>query len=438
MFYSLKLFLKRIIPRKFVLAVHKLRGMAAAFYFGFPAGKLRVIGVAGTKGKTTTANLITRVLERAGHKVAMFSTANMRLAGKESPNTEKLTTPSPFFLQKFLREAVKKSCDYAVLEVSSHALIQHRLYGIDFSKIVITNLMPDHLDYHKDAAEYRDIHLKMIGSKTEAAIMNGEDKEISNVKFQMSNQTQIPNVKILSFGLNSDNDLRGYDIQLNSNCVGFKAEYKNNYLGDFILNIPGKFNVYNSLAAISLGLSEDIEPDKIKKALICVRGVPGRLENIKVSDKQDFEVIVDYAHSPDSLKNVYEAVKPYVKNRLIAVLGGTGDRDKTYRSRGGALADQFADVVIITNEDPYSEDPEDIMDQALSGVKNKILEENLFRILDRKEAIAKAVDLAQKGDTVLITGKGSEQFMIWGEKRIPWDDREAAREALREKFKNNG
>lgn len=264
------------------------------------------------------------------------------------------------------------------------------------------------------------------------------------------------NLKILNFGLENNNDLRGYDIQLNSNCVGFKAEYFKKQLGNFVLNIPGKFNVYNSLAAISFGLSEGIEPDKIKKALICVRGVPGRLEKIKVSDKQDFTVIVDYAHSPDSLKNVYEAIKPYVKNRLIAVLGGTGDRDKTYRARGGALADQFADIVIITNEDPYSEDPEAIMDQVLSGIKNKKLGlpceiipsnsgfpqsgisqgKNLFRILDRKEAIAKAVGLAQKGDTILITGKGSEQFMIWGEKRIPWDDRVVAREALKEKFKS--
>ncbi|MBU3924584.1 UDP-N-acetylmuramoyl-L-alanyl-D-glutamate--2,6-diaminopimelate ligase [Patescibacteria group bacterium] len=433
MFYGLKLFLKKIIPREFILWTHKLRGMAAAYWFGFPARKLRVIGVAGTKGKTTTVNLITRVLERAGHKAAMFSTANMRLAGEESPNTEKLTTPSPFFLQKFLREAVKKNCDYAVIEVSSHALVQYRLWGIDFAKAVITNLMPDHLDYHKDAAEYRDIHLRMIGYKTDAVIVNGDEAE--SQKLKVKSQKCNSKVKIMNFGLREGDDLRGYDIQLNSNCVGFKAEYKNNYLGDFILNIPGKFNVYNSLAAVSLGVSEGIEPDKIRKALICVRGVPGRLENIKVSDAQDFTVIVDYAHSPDSLKNVYEAIKPYVKNRLIAVLGGTGDRDKTYRSRAGALADQFADIVIATNEDPYSEDPEAIMDQVLSGIKNKKMGKNLFRILDRKEAIAKAVGLAQKGDTILITGKGSEQFMIWGEKKIPWDDREAAREALKEKFK---
>ena len=160
-----------------------------------------------------------------------------------------------------------------------------------------------------------------------------------------------------------------------------------------------------------------------------MRDIPGRLE--KIDEGQNFEVIVDYAHSPDSLKNVYDAVKPYVKNKIIAVLGGTGDRDKTYRSKAGAIADEFADIVIITNEDPYSEDPEKIIDQVMSGIKNKELNKNLFRISDRKEAIKKAIALADNNDLVIITGKGAEQFMICGNKKIPWDDREIAREAIK-------
>ncbi len=457
MFYNLKLSLKKIIPRGFILWTHKARAIAAAFYYGFPARNLRVIGIAGTKGKTTTTNLITHILEDSGHKVAMFSTANMRLAGEESPNTEKLTTPSPFFLQGFLRKAVKKGCDYAVIEVSSHALIQNRLYGIDFAKAVITNLMPDHLDYHKDADEYRDVHLRIIGPKMEEVIINGEETE--SLKFKVQSEKlnlEYLNFKIISFGLNSNNNVRGLDVQLNSGSVKFKVEYLKTQLGspceiprtgniasdeiislgEFILNIPGKFSVYNALAAITLGVSENLEPDKIRKILARVVGVPGRLENIKVSDSQDFAVIVDYAHSPDSLKAVYEAIKPGVKNRLIAILGGTGDRDKTYRARAGALADKIADIVIVTNEDPYSEDPEAIMDQVLSGIKSKVLGNNLFRILDRREAIRKAVNLAQKDDVILITGKGSEQFMVWGDKKIPWDDREAAKEVLKGRFKN--
>ncbi len=451
MLYGLKLFLKKLLPYSFVLFIHKLRAGTAAFYYGFPGKRIKVIGVTGTKGKTTTANLITSILERAGHKVAMFSTANMKMAGEESPNTVKLTTPSPFFLQKFLAEAVRKKCDWAVIEVSSHALKQHRLCGVDFKTVVITNLMPDHLDYHKDAAEYRDIHLKMIGPKTEAVIINGEDEQITNLIRQLADKAK--NFKIISFGL-SNNNLRGYGVQLNSGSVKFKVEYRQkdlgspreiplcgNFasgeiisLGEFALKIPGKFNVYNALAAIAVGLSADIDPQKIKNALEKTKSIPGRMERIFAGEKQDFEVIVDYAHSPDSLKAVYEAVKPYVKNRLIAVLGGTGDRDKTYRAKAGALADQFSDIVIVTNEDPYSEDPEDIMEQVINGIKNKILGKNLFRILDRKEAIANAVGLAQKGDTILITGKGAEQFMIWGEEKIPWDDRKIAKQALEKRF----
>lgn len=455
MFYNLKVSIKRMIPRGFILWTHKVRGIAAAFYYGFPARKLRVIGVAGTKGKTTTANLISHILEKSGHKVAMFSTANMRMAGKESPNTEKLTSPSPFFLQKFLLTAVEEGCDYAVIEISSHAIVQSRIYGIDFAKVIITNLMPDHLDYHKDANEYRDVHLEIIGPKTEVIIINEEDEQNKNLIRQWAEYSKRRDIGFVRFGLEDKADLRAQNIQLNGDSVKFNVEYhkmsgeiilnnpkflqsrisQEKELGEFVLNIPGNFSVYNALAAISAGVSEGIEPEKIKKALISVRGVPGRLENIKISEKQDFSVIVDYAHSPDSLKAVYEAIKPSVRGRLIAVLGGTGDRDKTYRAKGGALADQFAEIVIVTNEDPYSEDPEEIMDQVLSGIKNKKMGENLFRILDRKEAIKKAVDLAIKDDVILITGKGSEQFMVCGEKRIPWDDREVARDALNEKFR---
>lgn len=452
MVYKIKLFLKKIIPRRTVLAMHKMRAVVAAFYYGFPARKLRVIAVAGTKGKTTTANLITHILEGTGNRVAMFSTANMRVNGEEFSNTEKLTTPSPFFLQKFLRDAVKKECDYAVIEVSSHALMQSRLYGIDFAKVIITNLMPDHLDYHKDADEYRDVHLKMIESKTEALIINGDDEQSKNLIRQWVEAPKRKDIKLLRFGLEDRDDVIGRGVQLASGGVKFNVEYKDvvaeikvvqnakftqegKDLGEFVLNIPGKFSVYNALGAIAFGVSENINLDRIKKAMIFVRGVPGRLENIKVSEKQDFELIVDYAHSPDSLRNVYEAIKPYVKKRLIAVLGGTGDRDKTYRSRGGALADKFADIVIITNEDPYSENPEDIMEQVLSGIKNKKMNHNLFRILDRRQAIKKAVDMAMAGDVVLVTGKGSEQFMVWSDKKIPWDDREVAKEALKGKFK---
>ena len=312
MLYDLKMQIKKMFPRSFVLWTHKTRGVAAAFYYGFPAGKLRVIGVAGTKGTTILQTWSLNFWKNPGHKVAMFSTANMRLDGKESPNTEKLTTPSPFFLQKFLSDAVGKGCDYAVIEVSSHALIQSRLYGINFHKAVITNLMPDHLDYHKDSDEYRDVHLQMIGPKTEEIMINGEDEQAQRLIRQWADSPKDQEAKIMNFGLRNSDDLQASDIELNSG-VKFNVKFQGKDLGGFILNIPGKFSVYNALGSISLGLSEGIEPDKIRKALISVIGIFGRLESIKVSEAQDFSVIVDYAHSPNSLKAVYEAIKPSVK-----------------------------------------------------------------------------------------------------------------------------
>lgn len=433
MLYKAKNVLRKITPPKIISTTHKARAMAAAYRYHFPAQKLTVIGVAGTKGKTTTTNLVTHILEEAGYRVAMFSTANLRLNGKEELNMVKLTTPSPFFLSKFLARAVEEKCEYAVIEVSSHALHQYRLYGMDFKVIVVTNLMADHLDYHKTADNYRDIHLKMIGPKTETVIINGEEPESRNLREKI--EKNFPNVKIVKFGIEKNNDLIAANAELAKGEINFEAISEGKNLGGFSLKIPGKFTIYNALGAIGAGVSAGVDVEKIKTALEKVAGVPGRLESVKVSDKQGFEVIVDYAHSPDSIKNVYEAIRPYVIGRMIAVLGGTGDRDKTYRAKVGALADQFADMVVITNEDPYSEDAESIMDQVLAGVKNKKMGEDLFRILDRKEAIRKAVEIARAGDLIMITGKGAEQFMIWGEKKIPWDDRNVAREVLKERFK---
>jgi len=229
-------------------------------------------------------------------------------------------------------------------------------------------------------------------------------------------------------GVNDAKLIRAEDINLTETETEFNIKTDKGQLA-IKLSLIGEFNVYNSLAATAVGLAENVKPVVIKKALESIKNIPGRLE--KIDEGQDFDVIVDYAHSPDSLTKVYEVVKPYVKNRMIAVLGGTGDRDKTYRAKMGVIAEEYADIVVITNEDPYSEDPEDIMDQVLSGIENKILNKNLFRISDRKEAIKKAISIAESGDLVIITGKGAEQFMICGEKKIPWDDREVVREMIR-------
>lgn len=395
--------------------------------YGFPGKKIRAIGVAGTKGKTTTSNMIAGILEEGGHKVAMLSTANFQIGEKKWLNDVKLTTTSPFYFQKFLAKAVKEKCDCAIVEISSHGLIQYRHWGVPYKTVVLTNMMSDHLDYHKTYENYKYSHNALITPDLENIIINYDDENLrsfldysapNKCAFSLKGYKEIEKAKLI----------KAEKIVLGEGGAEFDI-VNGEERKTIKLPLIGEFNIYNSLAAACVGLAEGISLEKIKQALESIKNIPGRLE--KIDEGQDFEVIVDYAHSPDSLKTVYSAVKPAVKNKMIAVLGGTGDRDKTYRAKGGAIADEYADIIIATNEDPYGEDPEDIIDQVLSGIKNKKPDENLFRISDRKEAIEKAINMANEGDLVIITGKGAEQFMICGEKKIPWDDREIARGFLR-------
>jgi UDP-N-acetylmuramoyl-L-alanyl-D-glutamate--2,6-diaminopimelate ligase len=430
MFYKLKQILRKIIPYKFILFTHLMRAYLAVLIYGFPGRKIRAIGVAGTKGKTTTVNMIARILEEDGRKVAMLSTANFQIGEKKWLNDVKLTTTSPFYFQKFLKRAVKEKCDYVVVEISSHGLTQYRHLGVPYKTVVLTNMMSDHLDYHKTFENYRDSHNALITRNLENLIINYDDENlrsflefdaIKKYAFSLKSYKEIQGANLVKA---EDLDLRGEGSKFVISGRGEKQEVN--------LPLAGEFNVYNALAAVSTGLAEGINLKIAKKALESIQSIPGRLE--KIDEGQCFDVIVDYAHSPDSLESVYRTVKPYVENKMIAVLGGTGDRDKTYRAKMGALAGEYADLVIITNEDPYSEDPEEIVDQVMSGVRNKTLERDLFKILDRGKAIQKAVDMAGGGDLVIITGKGAEQFMICGDKKIPWDDRKVVREALRNKY----
>ncbi|MCK5413171.1 MAG: UDP-N-acetylmuramoyl-L-alanyl-D-glutamate--2,6-diaminopimelate ligase [Candidatus Pacebacteria bacterium] len=431
MLYRIKQKLRKVVPYNFILFTHKLRVVLAVLMYSSPKRKIRIIGVAGTKGKTTTTNMIVRVLEEGGYKVAMLSTANFQIGEKKWLNDRKLTSTTSFYLQKFLKKAVKEKCDYAIVEISSHGLVQFRHWGVKYKTVVLTNMMSDHLDYHKTYKNYKNSHDALMTKDLENIIINYDDEDLRSFLnfegpkkyvFSLKDYKEIENAKLI----------KAEDIISKKGGLEFAIKTDK---GKMPVQLPliGEFNIYNSLAATAVGLAENIKPLAIKKALESIKNIPGRLE--KIQEGQDFEIIVDYAHSPDSLKKVYEAVKPTVQKRMIAVLGGTGDRDKTYRAKGGELADKYADIVIITNEDPYSEDLEEIIDQVVVGVKNKITEKTFFRISDRKEAIQKAINIAQKDDLVIITGKGAEQFMICGEEKIPWDDREITREALSNRIK---
>lgn len=429
MSYAVKNALRQIVPYSLILFVHKFKAVYASYRYGFPARRLKVIAVAGTKGKTTTTNMIARILEGSGHKVAMLSTANFQIDKKKWLNDVKLTTPSAAYVQDFLNKAVAAGCEYAILEASSHGMVQSRYWGIDFQTVVITNLTSDHLDYHKTFENYKSAHYGLVGDKTKNLVINYDEP---NTREMLSRPGKFEKI---AFALQDVSRLDGVslaraeDIKLGEDASSFKLRLRDKEY-EIVLPLMGEFNVYNALGAILACQAEGVAMEEIVKNLAVVGNIPGRLE--KIEEGQDFEVVVDYAHSPESLEKVYGVLRPHVRGRMIAILGGTGDRDKTYRARGGHLAEKFADIVIVTNEDPYSEKVEDIIDQVMSGIRHKKLGENLFRISDRKEAMKKAFELARKDDLVVITGKGCEQFMIFGDKKIPWDDREVARELLKE------
>ncbi|MFC1651619.1 Mur ligase family protein [Patescibacteria group bacterium] len=453
--------LKKLIPKPLLLFYHKLVGLLAAFTYRFPGRKLKIIGVTGTNGKTTTLNLIAKILEEHGKKVGMISTAIMKVGEKSWLNESKMTSLDPFSLNKFLRKLKRKRIPYALLEVSSHALEQSRFLGVPFDVGVFTNLSPEHLDYHKDLDEYREAKEKLFynvqdskqkPNTPKALIINGDDESFEYfnryqadrkytyeildkerkevVKYKRGKKPLNQEQKIKFPTTEGEDLLIAKDIKLEPNKTTFNLETKE-FNGKITTHLSGIFNIQNTLAAIAVGLSQNIPLTTIQKALMKIKGVPGRLETIE--NNKDITIIVDYAHTPDALRNVYATIKPLIKNRLITVLGACGDRDKTKRPKLGSLAALYADFVIIADEDPYTEDPAKIRAEVIDGVVkgNKEENKNFWEIANRKKAIQFALKKARKGDVVMITGKGCEQLMIKGKKKIPWDDRKVVREALK-------
>jgi len=451
--------MKNLIPQSIKNIYHLLQAALANVWFGFPSKKLKVIGVTGTNGKTTTVQMIAKILEEAGFRVAVASTINFKIGEKEWVNDMKLTTFSSFRLQDFLRKATRAGCEYAVVEVTSHALDQYRVWGVDFDVAVITNVTREHLDYHGTIEEYRQVKEKLFGklarlhryakhcgqgkSGKSVAIVNlnmadaeeflkypagekyGYAVKISNFKFKISNQFQNLNFKTV-FAENIELNIQNTRYQIPASPAGGQDT-------SFQINLPGEFNVENALAATCVGLSQGISLEEISQALAKIKGIPGRMERIE-NDRR-LEIIVDYAVTPDSLQKLYDYVSKLKKenSRIIAVFGACGERDRGKRPIMGKIVAKIADFCIITNEDPYKEDPQQIIDEVFEGV-SKYRRENMnaWRILDRREAIKKALELARADDIVVVTGKGAEETMAVGNERIPWNDPRAIREVLSE------
>ncbi|MDP3991147.1 MAG: UDP-N-acetylmuramoyl-L-alanyl-D-glutamate--2,6-diaminopimelate ligase [Candidatus Nealsonbacteria bacterium] len=405
----MKSLIKKFIPSFLLSFYHLFLAFLGAVIYGFPSKKIKVIGVTGTNGKTTVVDLTTHILEKAGYKVASLSSIKFKIAEKERKNVLKMTMPGRLQIQKFLREAVNNKCQYLVLEVTSEGIKQHRHRFIDFQAAVFTNLTPEHIEAHGGFENYKKAKGKLFQTVKGIHIINIDDE---NAQYYL----QFKAKKKYTYGFDKG-DINNKDIALN-------------------LQLPAKFNIYNALAAICLGLSQGISLAVCKKAVQGVKGVPGRMEEVISTP---FKVVVDYAFTPNALEKVYQTLKPENARRrdksllrpslrlgqLICVLGACGGgRDKWKRPVLGKIASKYCDEVIITNEDPYDEDPMKIIQEVAEGAGNKAK-----KIIDRREAISKALKIASPNDVIVITGKGSESLMcVAGGKKIPWDDREAVKE----------
>ena len=402
--------IKKIVPKFVISWYHLFLSFLGALRYGFPAKKMKVIGITGTNGKSTTIDLAHLVLEKTGKKVASASSIRFKIGQDWEENKLKMTMPGRFYLQRFLKKALIKGCKYVIIEVTSEGVLQHRHRFIDFDIAIFTNLSKEHIERHGSYEKYREAKGKFFKGVRGLHILNMDDENIGYF-------SQFLAEKKIGYSISekSSNSLVvAKKVQVLQKGVSF---YINDIL--FNLNLIGKFNVYNALAAICLGLDQEVSLNDCKDAIEKAQGIPGRMEEIYLGP---FRVIVDYAFTPNALKKVYETLK--TNSDIVCVLGACGGgRDKWKRKVLGGIASEYCRKVIITNEDPYDEDPMAIIEQVAEGVLNPI------KILDRREAIKKALEVAQKGDVVVITGKGCEPWIcVEKGKKIPWDDRKVVRE----------
>jgi UDP-N-acetylmuramoyl-L-alanyl-D-glutamate--2,6-diaminopimelate ligase len=411
--------------------------LAAAFE-GFPAKELRVIGVTGTDGKTTTVNLIWSVLRAAGHTAGLISSVNALIGDSFHDTGLHTTTPNALEVQKYLSHMMAAGAEYAVLEATSHGLAQHRVTACEFDVAVVTNITHEHLDYHGTFEEYREAKASLFRSLTtsarkpdtpKVAVLNVDDPSFAYLK-------DIPADERLTYGLNGGAQVSAGGLTLSPSGVSFTALTPQ---GDFpiAMRLVGRFNVYNALASIAVGLSQKIPVAQIQQGIEEVRQLTGRMESVELG--QPFQVIIDFAHTANSLHSALEAAREMAQGQIVVVFGCAGLRDREKRPVMGEIAGRLADRIVITAEDPRTEDLDQIMAQIAEGCEKAGRREGVdyWRMGDRGEAIRFAVDMAEEGDLVLVAGKGHEKSMCFGTKEHPWSDHEALREALSRRLERN-
>jgi UDP-N-acetylmuramoyl-L-alanyl-D-glutamate--2,6-diaminopimelate ligase len=434
--------LKQLAPEPVKQAWHYALARAAAVVYRHPSERLIVFGVTGTNGKSSTVQFMGQMLEAMGEKVGYTTTAGFRVAGHDIENKMKMTMPGRMYLQQLLKRMVREGCRYAIVETSSQGVAQYRHLGVNYDLVVFTNLTPEHIEAHGGFENYKAAkgalfaHLaagrrKQLGGRMipKTSVVNADSEHADYfagfpvdevVRFSLEGKGDV-NVEVEKWGA------EGAVVKLHDDASG---EAK------FTIPLMGEFQVQNVVGAVTALLAAGFELGRVAKAVAELQPVPGRLERIALG--QPFEVIVDYAYEPAALEALFKAVAPLKSKRLIGVHGSAGGgRDLARRPLIGALAAAHESIVIVTNEDPYDENPLEIIEQVAEGARQagKVEDKDLFLIESRKEAIRKAIDLAKPGDTVLITGKGSEPVMaVAGGKKIPWDDRKEARAAIKARF----
>ncbi len=473
--YKTKKFLSKKILKRFLPAYHYLWGKLSALYFKSPSQKLIVVGITGTTGKTTSVYIMAQMLRGCGFKVGYTSTAMFSDGSSDWLNDKKMTMLGRGFTQKMLRKMVKNKCQYAIVETTSEGVRQFRHKSINYDILVFTGLYPEHIESHGSFDKYKSAkqqlfkHLKACSLKyldskgrvilnpaklkkleldkvKKTIIVNGDDQHAGDflkfwaqekIAYTRKSRTDFLQTLAQSHSkISKDITILSYqDILVSGQGTSFKVDNK-----EIKLNLLGEFNAINSLNAVALGVSRNICWDKIVDSLVDVGNIPGRLEQI--NEGQNFLTIVDYAFEPKALIKLYETIElirdyPAISKsgKIIHLLGSTGGgRDKSRRPELGKIAGMNADYVIISNEDPYDEDPLEIIKEVAEGAQSvgKELDKNLFNIIDRREAIAKALSLAKAKDIVLFTGKGSEQAICLANgQRQKWDERNVVREELK-------
>lgn len=410
----------------------------ASLFYNHPSRKMTVIGVTGTDGKTSTSNIIYDILRANGYNTGMISTVSAKINDQEIDTGFHVTTSDADDLQFILDKMVKAGVTHCVLETTSHALSQYRVEAVDFDAAVVTNITSDHLDYHKTRERYREAkgHLFEKVANREANsvdkkgvfVLNNDDdfsfhylKSLAKIDTEVYTYSQYKNEALVTAS----------SIKNTPSGLAFSIRLPDNGAFDISVKLTGLFNVSNILAAISTLFSMDLTKDQIKKGLTSVKPVPGRMEII--DHGQPFMTVVDFAHTPNSMKNALNSLREVTCNRLITVFGCAGNRDKVKRPLMGDISTSISDVVIITAEDPRTENIDDITREIKSGIVNSACP--VYYKKDRGDAIAFAVEMAEEGDTVVVLGKGHEQSMCFGTKEFPWDDREAVRNALKNNIK---